>query len=64
MDAQNTKRTVRSCDYNLHATLTMREVQALNRHAERQQKKKVDLVRDWIRSLPEYSQIVEGLENR
>ena len=64
MDAQNTSRKVRSCDYNLHATLTMREVQTLNRHAEKQQKKKVDLVRDWIRSLPEYSQIVEGLENR
>ncbi len=64
MDAQNTRRTVRSCDYNLHATLTMREVQALNLHAKKQEKKKVDLVRDWIRTLPEYSQIVEGLENR
>jgi hypothetical protein len=42
----------------------MREVQALNLHAEKQQRKKVDLVRDWIRSLPEYSQIVEGLNNR
>jgi hypothetical protein len=42
----------------------MREVQALNLHAKKQEKKKVDLVRDWIRTLPEYSQIVEGLENR
>jgi hypothetical protein len=64
MDAQKTKRTVRPCDYNLHASLTLREVQALNLHAERQQKKKVDLVRDWIRTLPEYLQIVEGLNNK
>jgi hypothetical protein len=62
MDAQKIKRTVRPCDYNLHATLTMREVRALNLHAEKQQKKKVDLVRDWIRSLPEYLEIVEKWE--
>jgi hypothetical protein len=64
MGAQGIKRKVRSCDYNLHATLTSREVQALNLHAERQQKKKVDLVRDWIRALPEYLQIVEGANNK
>ncbi len=64
MDAKRTKRKVRSRDYNLHAILTLREVQALNLHAERQEKKKVDLVRDWIRNLPEYLQLVEELNNK
>jgi hypothetical protein len=42
----------------------MREVRALTLHAEKQQKKKVDLVRDWIRTLPEYLEIVEELNNK
>lgn len=43
--------------YNLHVGLTLREAKVLELHAERIEKGKSDLVRDWIRSLPEYNEV-------
>lgn len=59
MSTQESRWKARSGNRYLQATLTFREFQALSLRAEAEEKKKVDLVRDWIRTFPEYSQTIE-----